>query len=280
MDRARRRPGAISPRIGGESLDLSISRRTWLRWLQETLVSWQPRRARAGSHPYSRLHLLPYIHAESQSWTHLIATGLNEGQWPPTIEESGFLDEEEIMALNGEVRTLNRRAAVQGRQGEGHLAVLPGKTLCLGPAQRRALAERQFLNTLESATRGITATLQLRDEAAPERPLNPSEFFSSLHFAARGRAVSQQTLTALQAETARWLASGRAVEAPAPAATWPPCARPARPLMPGATPGHGFGEYEFALRGAPALPAASHGHGMGKALAFPGADLFGRASSA
>jgi len=234
------------------SFALRISRRTWLRWLQETLVSWQARRAESGRHPYSRLHLLPYIHAESQAWTHLIATGLNEGSWPPTIEESGFLDEEEIAALNGQVRTLNQRAALQGRQGEGHLAVRPGKTLCLGPAQRRALVERQFWNTLESAAVAITATIQLRDEAAPERPLNPSEFFTSLHFAARGRPVSQQTLNALQAETARWLGKSGVCSTHAPDSTFVPAtgiafhARRDRDRP--------FGEYEFALRGTPPVP--------------------------
>jgi hypothetical protein len=234
------------------SFSLRISRRTWLRWLHETLVSWKAHRAEAGSHPYSRLHLLPYIHAESQSWSHLIATGLNEGQWPPTIEESGFLDEEEIAALNTKVRTLNQRASMQGRQGEGHLAVRPGKGLCLGPAQRRILVERQFLNTLESATMGITVTMQLRDEAAPERPLNPSEFFSSLHFAARGRAVSQQTLSALQTETSRWVSQSGVWKAPPPPASSVQATRQAFDARRDAD--QPFGEYEFALQSKPHVP--------------------------
>jgi hypothetical protein len=234
------------------SFALRISRRTWLRWLEETLVSWQARRAEAGSHPYSRLHLLPYIHAESLSWTHLIATGLNEGQWPPTIEESGFLDEEEISALNAKVRTLNQRASMQGRQGEGHLAVRSGKGLCLGPAQRRSLVERQFLNTLESATAGITATMQLRDEATPERPLNPSEYFSRLHFAARGRAVSQQTLNALQTETTRWVNLAGVRKTPAPPSASVQATRRAFDARRNAD--QPFGEYEFALRSTPPAP--------------------------
>ncbi|HEY3902043.1 MAG TPA: PD-(D/E)XK nuclease family protein [Chthoniobacter sp.] len=234
------------------SFSLRISRRTWLRWLQETLVSWKAHRAEAGSHPYSRLHLLPYLHAESQSWTHLIATGLNEGQWPPTIEESGFLDEEEIAALNGQVRTLNQRASMQGRQGEGHLAVRPGKGLCLGPAQRRILVEREFLNTLESASIGISATMQLRDEAAPERPLNPSEFFSSLYFAARGQAVSQQTLSALQEETARWVKETGVWKSPSPPSASVQATRQAFDARRDAD--QPFGEYEFALRDKPPVP--------------------------
>jgi len=232
--------------------DLRISRRSWLRWLRERLDSWQPQRAEAGSHPYSRLHLLPYAQADAQAWTHLIVAGLNEGQWPPPLDETGFLGEEEIAALNRQVRALNTRASVQGGQGEGHVAVQPGRALCLGPVEKRALVERQFFNTLESASAAITATMQLHDESAPERPLNPSEFFTRLHYGARGRAVSQQTLTALQAETARWLSGDAPGEAPA---SDPAAVRQTRAAFDARREaGHPFGEYEFALRSAPAPP--------------------------
>ncbi|MDR3402878.1 MAG: PD-(D/E)XK nuclease family protein [Chthoniobacter sp.] len=259
------------PRLAADwrqSLDLRISRRTWLRWLQETLVSWQTRRAEAGSHPYSRLHLLPYAQADSQAWTHLIVAGLNEGQWPPPLDEAGFLGEEEIAALNRQVRTLNTRASVQGSQGEGHVAVQPGRTLCLGPVEKRAIYERQFLNTLESATMGITATMQLHDEAAPERPLNPSEFFTRLHFCARGRAVSQQTVTSLQAETTRWLHTASlwkaATAADSDATRQTRLAFDAR-----RTPSRPFGEYEFALRGVPPRPLRLAATEWEKAITAP-----------
>ncbi|HSI11909.1 MAG TPA: PD-(D/E)XK nuclease family protein [Chthoniobacter sp.] len=234
------------------SFDLAISRRTWLRWLRERLVSWQARRPERGSHPYSRVHLLPYVQADSQAWTHLIVAGLNEGQWPPPLDEGGFLGEEEIAALNQQVRKLNTKAAVQGSQGEGHVAVQAGRALCLGPVERRALVERQFLNTLESATVAVTATMQLHDEAAPERPLNPSEFFTRLHFCARGRAVSQQTLMSLQAETAKWLATTKLWPAPAPDLAGVRQTRFAFGAR--REPGRPFGEYEFALRSAPPRP--------------------------
>lgn len=234
------------------SFDLDVSRRTWLRWLRERLVSWQARRAERGSHPYSRVHLLPYTQADSQAWTHLIVAGLNEGQWPPPFDEGGFLGEEEIAALNQQVRKLNTKAAVQGSQGEGHVAVQPGRTLCLGPVERRALVERQFLNTLESTTVAVTATMQLHDEAAPERPLNPSEFFTRLHFCARGRAVSQQTLVSLRSETARWLGATRLWAPPAQDLA---TVRPTRVAFDARrASGRPFGEYEFALRSAPPQP--------------------------
>jgi len=246
---------------------LVISRRAWLRWLGETLVSWRTGRAAAGGHPYSRLHLLPYAHAESQAWTHLIAAGLNEAQWPPALEDAGFLGEEEIDALNRRLRTLNARAATQGRQGEGHIAVQPGKAFCLGPAQRRALAARQFFNTLESVTVAAAVSAQLHDEAAPERQFNPGEFFTRLYFCARGRAVAQDTMTALHAETTRWLAAGGLWKPAAPdlAAVQPTL----RAYAARRTAGRPFGEYEFALRTPPQPPLRLAARRWEDALASP-----------
>jgi RecB family exonuclease len=231
---------------------LVISRRTWLRWLDEILVSWRAVRSEHGRHPYSRVHLLPYAQAESQTWTHLIAAGLNEGHWPPTLEDSGFLGEEEIAALNARVHALNAQATVQGRQGEGHTAVRMGHTMCLGPAQRRELAVRQFLNTLESATVAIAASAQMYDEAAPERRLNPGNFFSRLYYCARGRAISQETMNALRFETTRWLGTCALSLAPAPDLAVVQQTRGAFDARRERT--QPFGAYEFALRTPPTAP--------------------------
>ena len=245
---------------------LEISRRTWLRWLRETLVSWHTVRAENGNHPYSRVHLLPCAQAESQTWTHLIAAGLNDGEWPPPFEDAGFIGEDEIDALNGRVRTLNEQATAQGRQGEGHSIAAPGKTLCLGPAQRRDLALRQFLNTLESATVAIAASAQLFDETAPDRRLNPSDFFTRLYFCARGRAVSQDAMLALRAETKRWLDAS---------ALWPSAARDLASVRQTRIafdarrdPAEKFGEYEFALR-SPLTPLRLSATDWEKALTSP-----------
>jgi len=244
---------------------LNVSRRTWLAWLRETLVSWRAEREAGGNHPYSRVHLLPCAQAESQAWTHLILAGLNEGQWPPAIEDSGFLGEDEIAALNRQVRGLNERAVTQGRQGEGHETVRAGHALCLGPVQRRELALRQFLNTLESATVAVAACAQLIDDAAPERRSNPSDFFTRLYFCARGRAVSQEAMSALRAETVRWLATAGCTTAPALTPT--PATRRAFDTRRDRT--QPFGEYEFALRAPPANPVRLAATAWESALAAP-----------
>ena len=172
--------------------DTLLSRANFLRWLREVLDSTGTERAPIGNHPYARTQLIPYSNAETQTWTHIIAAGLNEGQWPPSFDEGGWLGEDEIDALNRRVGGLNVRATLQGRQGEGHATVQAGKALCLGPAQRRALVQRQFLNTLESASVAVAATAQLFDEAKPDRQLNPSDFFTRLYFCTRGRALSRR----------------------------------------------------------------------------------------
>jgi hypothetical protein len=249
------------------ALKLVVSRRAWLRWLSESLDSWRPERAAAGGHPYSRLHLLPYAQAESQAWTHLIAAGLNEGQWPPALEDAGFLGEEEIDALNRRLPTLNTRVTTQGRQGEGHIAVQPGKAFCLGPAERRTLVTRQFFNTLESVTVAAAISAQLHDEAAPERQYNPGEFFTRLYFCARGRAVAQDTMTALHAETVHWLTASGLWKTPTPDLA--PVQPTRRAYTARRTAGQPFGEYEFALRSAPQPPLRLAAKRWEEALASP-----------
>ena len=249
-----------------DTLALALSRRTWLRWLRETLVSWSAVRAESGNHPYSRVHLLPCAQGGSRTWSHLIAAGLNDGQWPPPFEDAGFIGEDEIDALNRRVRTLNERATAQGRQGEGHSIAAPGKTLCLGPAQRRDLALRQFLNTLESATVAIAASAQLFDEAAPDRRLNPSDFFTRLYFCARGRAVSQDAMLALRAETNRWIEAGGLWQSRAADTASVRQTRIAFDAR--RAPAQKFGEYEFALR-TPLAPLRLSATDWEKALSSP-----------
>lgn len=223
----------------------AFSRAIYLRWLAELSTSLLPARDVIGDHPYSRVQLLLYAHAENQPWTHLVFTGLNEGSWPPRPEESGFLDDDEIGALNARIRKLNRRALRQGSQGEGHSVVAGGKAFCLGALERRVLAARQFRNLLESVTGAAGLSANLVDESAPERLANPSEFFTQLYFEARGEALSQAAMGALQKQTETWLQrksprpnDSKSGDIQQTAIAYQARRRPEEP----------FGEYEFALR--------------------------------
>jgi len=241
------RSSHLQPATAGWAASLSgeFSRATYLRWLGEVSSSVLPERDRDGDHPYSRVQLLLPGHAEGQTWSHLIFAGLNEGSWPPWPNESGFLDEHDIAAFNASIRKLNRRAVRQGSQGEGHTVVVDGKTFCLGPAEHRALAERQFQNICESVTVGIGASASLIEETAPERFANPNEFFTRLYLEAQGDAPGQAAMAALEARTAKWLARR---DEPPLASSNDDIQQTAVAYRARHEPEVSFGEYEFALR--------------------------------
>ncbi|HEY2124207.1 MAG TPA: PD-(D/E)XK nuclease family protein [Chthoniobacterales bacterium] len=186
-------------------VDFPFARENYLRWLGEILG--KPKRSRdpMGDHPYSRVQLLPLSAAEGEAWSHLILAGLNEGAWPPAVNESDFVRDTEIDALNQRIRILNQRVVVQGRQGEGQWSVKPGNTLCLGARERRLLALRQIANVLESAGHGLGVTASLFTESVPRRIANPSEFFTQLYYQRHGKPLSETTLEALQLETRSWI---------------------------------------------------------------------------
>ncbi len=188
-----------------ETIDGSFSRQSYLRWLREILSKPTRSRDRCGDHPYSRVHLLSFTEAEGQEWSHLILAGLNEGAWPRSDNESDFVRDEEIDALNRRIKVLNRRAIVQGRHGEGQWSVKEGKTLCLGSIERQQIALRQMANLMESAEQGLAISAALFTESSPRRIANPSEFFSGLYFNLHGKALSQPTLEAMEKQTHEWV---------------------------------------------------------------------------
>jgi PD-(D/E)XK nuclease superfamily len=184
-----------------QRLDAKFSRVLFLRWLEETAATRDVTRSAAGDHPYARVQLLTVARAQNQEWSHLILAGWNEGAWPPPAGAE-FARAEEIRAFNRSVQQLNKRAARQGSQGEGHTSVRENHSLYLGPSEQRAIALRQFDALLESATEGVTLTASLVQEDAPERFWNPSECFTELYLKTRGEPLTQTTLKNLQRATA------------------------------------------------------------------------------
>ena len=184
-----------------QRLDAKFSRALFLRWLEETAATSESARSAAGDHPYARVQLLTVARAQNQEWSHLILAGWNEGAWPPPAGAE-FARAEEIQAFNRNVQQLNKRAARQGSQGEGHTSVRENHSLYLGPGEQRAIALRQFDALLESATECVTLAASLVQEDAPERFWNPSECFTELYLKARHGSLTQATLKNLQRATA------------------------------------------------------------------------------
>lgn len=191
-----------------ENVTAKFSRVLFLRWLEEIASSFSAGRDAAGDHPYARVQLLTVAQAQAQEWSHLIFAGWNEGSWPPP-EKAEFAREEEIEKFNRDIRLLNRRAAGQGNQGEGHTAVRENHALYLGPREQRQIALRQFHALVESAPGGIAIGASLVQESAPDRPWNTSELFTQLYQNARRRPLTQATLKELQRVTAAWLSDER-----------------------------------------------------------------------
>ncbi len=180
-----------------------FSRQHFLRWLTEIFAESALCRNTLGDQPYARVQLLRYDQAENQTWSHLILAGLNEGVWPRRDDESPFLADEQLAALNASLRKANKGAKKEGRFGSGQTIVREGATLCLGARERRDLALRQLLNAIESTTAEIAVTAQLYLTSPREQAINPSEFFARLFFNARGQALSQREIERIHARTDR-----------------------------------------------------------------------------
>src|SRR6266516_1481819 len=187
-----------------QHLDAEFPRTLFLRWLEETAATFGAARSAEGDHPYARVQLLTVAQAQNQEWSHLIFAGWNEGAWPPPAGAE-FAREEEIRALNRSVQQLNKRAARQGSQGEGHTSVRENHSRNLGPSEQRAIALRQFDALLESASEGVTLAASLVQEDAPERLWNPSECFTQLYLTTRREPLTQATLKHLQRATAQFI---------------------------------------------------------------------------
>jgi hypothetical protein len=232
-----------------ERVPQSFSKKNYLSWLREILSAPSLSRDDCGAHPYSRVHLLPYADAESQSWSYLIFAGLNEEAWPALDEEfvaSGKIDE-----FNQRNKRFNRRAVKRGRHGEGQWSIVEEKTFSLGPSERRQIRRRQVCNLMESATAGMGVTANLYSESSPSRIANPTDFFSRLYFQTRGCGVSQQTLQALEEQTRMWLRDWSPVDAQKTDSINVGRTRYAYDMR---RLERAFGDYEFALRTPPEKP--------------------------
>ncbi|HXM32678.1 MAG TPA: hypothetical protein VN921_03420, partial [Chthoniobacterales bacterium] len=232
-----------------DKVTATFSRTLFLRWLEEIASTFRAGRDVVGDHPYARVQLMTVAQAQGQEWSHLIFAGWNEGSWPPP-EKGEFAREEEIQNFNRGIQQLNRRAAKQGSQGEGHTSVRQNHSLYLGPSEQRQIALRQFHALRESATEGIALGASLVQESAPERFSNPSELFSQLYQETHRQPLTQAAIKELQRATAAWLQSAgpetKRTETQPPDVSQTRLAYDAR-----RDPAAASGVYDFALRTPP-----------------------------
>ena len=189
-----------------DQMEVEFSRTLYLRWLGQVASTATSARDANGDHPYARVQLLTVPQAQGQEWSHLIFAGWNEGAWPPP-EIGEFAREDEIAVFNRGIQQLNRRAARQGRHGEGHTSIRANHSLYLGPFEQRQIARRQFHALLEAATEGVAMSASLVQESAPDRLWNPSESFTRLYQETHQRPLTEATLKSLRLATHDWLRS-------------------------------------------------------------------------
>ncbi|MDX2227923.1 MAG: PD-(D/E)XK nuclease family protein [Verrucomicrobiae bacterium] len=203
LERSREalRTAGLGDWIDGISLDIPVlvrglrvemSRGIFLRWLRDTASSIAKTRTATGNHPFARVHLVTYAHAEFQTWSHLIFTGQNDTTFPPQLQENGWLGEDQLLELNARIRTANRQAVITGPQGEGHETVRHDRGLCIALRHQHAFVERQMAHLLEGVTRAVCMTASLLSEAEPSRELKPGQFLTRLHLQVHGRAVDEK----------------------------------------------------------------------------------------
>jgi PD-(D/E)XK nuclease superfamily len=222
-----------------ENFSDAFPREYFLRWLGEIFTESSLSRDACGEHPYARVQLLRYGQAEAETWSHVIFAGLNEGVWPPREDESPFLPDEQIAALN------KRNKQESERFGEGQQIAREGTTLCIGARERRALALRRLLNVIESTTHAIGVASERYAQSPREQAVNPSEFFARLFFSARGIALSQLEIDCLHDRTHAWLAQAGFLK---PARTRDAKLEQTAVAYRARRAKAPFGEYEFAFR--------------------------------
>lgn len=170
---------------------LFVGRDVFLRWLKAALRDEIRRRDPMGSHPYAVIQLLRRDQAALCPWTHVILAGMNAGEWPEPVEESGFLPADAITDFNCQMSSINTELQIQGTFGEGHLAAT--RIPCLGSHH---LLQRRDFQSLRQVPH-LVATTRLKNDANPAIPCRPSLWFSELFHELRGKPPSWADLRAM-----------------------------------------------------------------------------------
>lgn len=241
---ARARP--LAQRVEGV-----VRRGQFLAWVESAMDDAGRERRPTGGEPHARIHLVSARDAEAQYWDAVILAGMNMGEWPLTVAANAFLPDAKKFSLNG-------RALIQGRQGEGHETVAEGRGLILSDADWRYVGLRQCLNLIEGAGSSLCMTARLRGEEDPARILGPADLLVKAHHMATDDMLTDESMAAISLRSAaRWsgvarIAADHAKKAnPEWAGAGP---REVREAWDARRSNGPFGPFDFCLRRAPARP--------------------------
>lgn len=231
----------------GPIVERTVPLAAWLDWLDAVAPRPAPFRDELASNPFARIHLATYAQAEGLPWSHLILTGLNQGEWPPSSDNAGLIDDRCISKMNQE-------ALQQGAQGQGHLSVKAGHALILGDADRREVLRRQFYNLVETPTRGLALLCSLDRGDGSGRPASPSDFLSHAYHCACDAPLDETAMRWLAERTTEWLADSYKPAALPPSVQPAPTDRVERARR-ARLSRERFGPFECAFSGDPPKPA-------------------------
>lgn len=149
-----------------------------------------------GTHPYSLVHLITEEEAILQTWSHLILSGLNQGEWPSNKPQVIFLDDNRIAELN-------QNSLIQGNQGEGHLTIKPGLSLLPSSNDQYAINKNNFITLLRAPSKKLILTAHTKDPKNFKDTLI-SEFFERTYWISEGTLLDTTSIKLIYKKTEQW----------------------------------------------------------------------------
>jgi len=173
-----------------------IKKQDFLIWLSSVTKVLGRKADYWGNHRYALVHLLTEEEALTQSWSHLILAGVNQGEWPSEKPELIFLD-------NKQINELNFRSLIKGSQGEGHFAVKDGLTLWVSSTDQYETSKMNFAVLQGMPSTKLILTAHKKDPQGKESSV--SEFLERLYAIVEGRLLDEQGVKTILRDTDYWI---------------------------------------------------------------------------
>lgn len=180
-----------------ESLENRIKKSDFLAWLSSITKPLGRVASYIGEHKYSLIHLITEEEAILQTWSHLILSGLNQGEWPSEKPQVIFLNDARIAELNQE-------SLIQGNQGEGHLAIKQGLSLLASSTDQYAIGKNNFITLLGAPSKKLILTAHAKDPTK-SKDVPISEFLEKTYWISEGHLLDAVSIDLICKNTQQWI---------------------------------------------------------------------------
>lgn len=180
-----------------KNLKTPIKKSDFLSWLNSITKPLGRIANYFGKNQYSLIHLITEEEAILQSWSHLILSGLNKGEWPGEKPQVLFLDDKRI-------EELNQKSLVQGIQGEGHLTIKTGLSLFPSSSDQYAIGNYNFMTLLGAPSKKLILTAHTKDPNKSKDALI-SEFLEKVYWISEGTLLDAESIGLLSVNTKDWV---------------------------------------------------------------------------